>query len=63
MKRHNKWDGAWCLGDNEVYATFHLDVEDGHLSQRQRIIDEAEKVMERLGVEHITVQLESGRGD
>ncbi len=53
----------WCLGDNEVYATLHLDVEDGHLSQRQRIIDEAEKVMERLGVEHITVQLESGRGD
>ncbi|GAB6135842.1 cation diffusion facilitator family transporter [Thermococcus prieurii] len=52
---------AWRVGEGEVHFECHLAVEDMPLSEAQRIIDEAEERLRKLGITHVTVQLEVDR--
>ncbi|ACJ15745.1 cobalt/zinc/cadmium cation efflux pump protein [Thermococcus onnurineus NA1] len=54
---------AWRIGENETHFECHVDVNDMSLSEAQRIIDDVEKILEKYGVTHVTVQLEVNRCD
>ncbi|NJE42530.1 cation diffusion facilitator family transporter [Thermococcus sp. GR6] len=54
---------AWRIGENETHFECHVAVNDMSLSEAQRIIDEVEKILEKYGITHVTVQLEVNRCD
>ena len=51
----------WRVGEHNVHLECHVEVDDMPLSQAERLIDEIEERLKRIGVTHVTIQLETSR--